>query len=278
MLFNPGLEDTFAEMIGVVTLHPSRRTRMDAVPFWPGLPSHPMDFAMDFLEDCIGGNIAMGPRHCPAHRRRCCPHEATTAWGSPRNFHPLLGDLSFLLTPRSGVPTCAKNDQNANAKSQTKEKESHEDCGFGVREDEHESLDAEVSKDLNKDEDKAWQYSVDVGGCDEVRAYTQDGLLVVEGRRRGSDSVSVRREISLPPHINPEKLKATLKKDGRLVLTTEDDTNLPSVTSVPVAEEDPKEASGSEGIAQEKENNQDEEANANESPQEKNEASRIDPL
>lgn len=253
---------------------------MDALPFWPGLPSHTMDFAMDLIGDCIGGSYALRPRQCLPHRGRCCPQEATPIWRPPRKCHPLFGDVSFLMAPRSGVPTCTKNGQNANTNSQTNKKKSCEDetrCkdGCGVREDERGSMNAEVNEDLHKrNENEVWQYDVDVSGCDEVRAYTQDGLLVVEGRRHGNGaSVNVRRETILPPHINPEKLKATLKKDGRLVLSTEGDTKPPLVTSIPVAKEDSKEALGDEGIAQEKENYQEEEANINESLREKSEAS-----
>lgn len=267
-------------------IHPSHRNGMDALSFWPGLSPHTMKFAMDLIEDCVGGSYMMGPRQCPTLRRRYCPHEGTPAWISPRNFLPLLNEVSFLLAPGSGTSTCTKNDQKTNTHNQSDKKGSCEEpkcctAKCGTPKDEQENASTTVSENLNKRSDeRPWQFSVDVGGCDEVRAFTQDGLLVVEGRGRNNDSsVTMRRVTKVPPHINPDKLKATLNKDGRLVLSTENDTKPPAVTSIPVSKEheDTKETPEGEGITDEaEENNQKDKTDVEGPSQEVEEASSID--
>merc|ERR1712198_623081 len=98
--------------------------------------------------------------------------------------------------------------------------------------------DTTVSKDCNKDKsnvDKGWQYSVDVGGCEKVRAFTERGMLTVEGRgRRGESTIMVRHVTTLPPHINTDTLTSTLKKDGRLVVSYKCGADTPAVTNIPI--------------------------------------------
>lgn len=70
----------------------------------------------------------------------------------------------------------------------------------------------------------SWQISVNVSGCDEVRAFTESGVLNVEGRRNKREQqqqpvMKVQHRTTLPIGVDPETLTATLTKDGRLIVS-----------------------------------------------------------
>lgn len=85
----------------------------------------------------------------------------------------------------------------------------------------------------DKDANKSWQYSVDVSGYDEVRAFVEDGMSMVEGRGQdGNSSVMVRHVTSVLSYVKTDALKATLKEDERLMLSSKSDTEAPAVTNI----------------------------------------------
>merc|ERR1712198_716735 len=202
----------------------------------------------------------MRPRGWSTPRVRCCPHGATPAWRSRGNCLPLLlNDLTSVLAPTSDTrrhgnthsgdnksqeestrsgdnKSQEESTRSGDNKSQEESTRSGAKCGCskdtGGRED------TTVSEDCNKDKsnvDKGWQYSVDVGGCEEVRAFTERGMLTVEGRgRRGESTIMVRHVTTLPTHINPDTLTSTLKKDGQLVVSYKCGPDTPAVTNIPI--------------------------------------------
>lgn len=68
-----------------------------------------------------------------------------------------------------------------------------------------------------------WQIGLNVSGCDEVRAFTESGVLNVEGRRNKREQqppvMKVQHRTTLPIGVDPETLTATLTKDGRLIVS-----------------------------------------------------------
>merc|ERR1712198_450245 len=219
-----GTTTTQNNMIGVMTLHPAQRNMMmETFPRWPGDDSDMMESVMDMMEGWNNAPRMMRPRGWSTPQVRCCPHGATPAWRSRGNCLPLLlNDLTSVLVPASDVTRSIKNtDQLTNNDNDTRR---HGNTHSGDNKSQEESTcsgakcgcskdtggreDTTVSKDCNKDKsnvDKGWQYSVDVGGCEEVRAFTERGMLTVEGRgRRGESTIMVRHVTTLPPHINPD--------------------------------------------------------------------------
>ena len=71
----------------------------------------------------------------------------------------------------------------------------------------------------NTSGESPWQFSVDMEGCDEVRAKTEGGMLMVEGRGSSDTSQQMVRYItSLPRHVSHDSLTARLS-NGRLTVT-----------------------------------------------------------
>lgn len=61
-----------------------------------------------------------------------------------------------------------------------------------------------------------WLFNVEVKDYDKVRATTESGMLIIDGERKCKDSrVMFRQVTSLPRHVNPDSLTATLK-EGQL--------------------------------------------------------------
>merc|ERR1712198_245180 len=268
-----GTTTTQNNMIGVMTLHPAQRNMMmETFPRWPGDDSDMMESVMDMMEGWNNAPRMMRPRGWSTPRVRCCPYGATPAWRSRGNCLPLLlNDLTSVLAPAS-VTRRHGNTHSGDNKSQkestrsgdnkSQEESTHsgdnksqeESTRSGDNKSQEESTrsgakcgcskdtggreDTTVSKDCNKDKSnvaKGWQYSVDVGGCEEVRAFTERGMLTVEGRgQRGESTIMVRHVTTLPTYINPDNLTSTLKKDGQLVVSYKCGADTPAVTNIPI--------------------------------------------
>merc|ERR1712198_765619 len=268
-----GTTTTQNNMIGVMTLHPAQRNMMmERFPCWPGDDSDMMESVMDMMEGWNNAPRMMRPRGWSTPRVRCCPYGATPAWRSRGNCLPLLlNDLTSVLAPAS-VTRRHGNTHSGDNKSQkestrsgdnkSQEESTHsgdnksqeESTRSGDNKSQEESTrsgakcgcskdtggreDTTVSKDCNKDKSnvaKGWQYSVDVGGCEEVRAFTERGMLTVEGRgRRGESTIMVRHVTTLPTYINTDTLTSTLKKDGHLVVSYTCGADTPAVTNIPI--------------------------------------------
>jgi len=165
----------------------------------------------------------------------------TPAWASLGHLLPLLDDTPLLIV-RSGDHTrsAKKSEENPKRKNLRKQDIQNNKCTNGKEKEQ--GVDTKDCKECSNEMKSAevWRYSVDVGGCDEVRAFTEDGLLVVEGRGRDSDSsVMVRHVTTLPPHVKAETLTAT-QKDGRLELSHKCDAVPPSVVNIPITKAEEK--------------------------------------
>ncbi|XP_047496702.1 uncharacterized protein LOC125044221 [Penaeus chinensis] len=221
-------------MLRVLDLHPTQRDIMDSF-----LARHDsmdaMDSVMDMMDDWDDRRWTMRPLHCLARRQRPCPY-ITPGWAS------LLDDAPLLFV-RSGENTWSDKKSEKNKLEKQKitqnDKKSHTRT-MKEKEQSAETTDRRECSNDKKSLEKVWRYSVDVGGCDEVRAFSEDGLLVVEGRGGDSDSsVMVRHVTTLPPHIKAETLTAT-QKDGRLVVSHKTDAIPPSVVKIPITKTEEK--------------------------------------
>merc|ERR1712198_774225 len=246
-----GTTTTPNNMIGVMTLHPAQRNMMmETFPCWPADDSDMMESVMDMMEGWNNVRRVMRPRGLSTPRGRCYPHGATPAWRPRENLLPLLlNDLTPVLAPASDNDTRRhRNTHSGDNKSQeestrsgdnkSQEESTRSGAKCGCSKDTGGREDTTVSKDCNKDNsnvDKGWQYSVDVGECEEVRAFTERGMLTVEGRgRRGESTIMVRHVTTLPTHINTDTLTSTLKKDGQLVVSYKCGADTPAVTNIPI--------------------------------------------
>jgi len=76
--------------------------------------------------------------------------------------------------------------------------------------------------DLNNtvsSQSEPWSVEVDMSGCDEVRAWTENGQIVVKGHSTKSHGfMAVQRVMTLPRHVRGETLTATLGREGTLTL------------------------------------------------------------
>jgi len=231
-------------MLRVLGLHPTQRDIMDS--FLARQDSvEAIESVMDMMDDWDDRSWTMRPRRCLARRQRSFPY-MTPAWASVRHLRPLLDDTPLLIV-RSGDHTrsAKKSEENLKRNKLDKENNTQNDkkCNSGRMEEKEKSVvtnDKNKCSNDNKSVEKVWRYSVDVGGCDEVRAFTEDGLLVVEGRGRDSDSsVMVRHVTTLPPHVKAETLTAT-QKEGRLELSHKCDAVPPSVVNIPITKAEEK--------------------------------------
>ncbi|XP_063609385.1 uncharacterized protein LOC134783435 isoform X2 [Penaeus indicus] len=190
------------------------------------------------MDDWDDRRWTMRPRRCLARRQRPCPY-ITPGWASLLDDAPLL-----IIGSGDDTRSAKKNEEHFKRNNTQKQKLTQNDkkSHTGTMKEKEQSVettDREISND-KKSLEKEWRYSVNVGGCDEVRAFTEDGLLVVEGRGRDSaSSVMIRHVTTLPPHVKAETLTAT-QKEGRLVLSQKSDAIPPSVVKIPITKAEEK--------------------------------------
>ena len=108
-------------------------------------------------------------------------------------------------------------------------------------------------------EKSPWQFSVDMKGCDEVRAMTERGMLVVEGRGSSENSRQmVRYMTSLPRHVTHDSLTASLN-NGRLTVTQKGEAQLEGqARTLPIDVQQKKAPESEEQQQQQKEQQQSE--------------------
>nr|XP_027214053.1 uncharacterized protein LOC113807085 [Penaeus vannamei] len=224
-------------MLRVLGLHPTQRDIMDS--FLARQDSmKAVESVMDMMDD---RSWTMRPRRCLARRQRSCPY-ITPAWRSLRHLRPLFDDTPLLIVSSGYDTRSAKSEQYPKKKNLKKQGETQNNKKCSNTKEKEQTVDTKDCKDCSNEmkSAKVWRYSLDVGGCDEVRAFTEDGLLVVEGRGRDSDSsVMVRHVTTLPPHVKAETLTAT-QKEGRLELSHKCDAVPPSVVNIPITKAEEK--------------------------------------
>ncbi|XP_042878182.1 uncharacterized protein LOC122257161 isoform X1 [Penaeus japonicus] len=229
-------------MFGIFPVAPRQRNTMAIHPLWAGDTWDMMESMMDEWNDA--GPI-MTRRPCPTCLATRYAHDTSPRWTSLLNRRPLLlRDVSSLLVPFSDI-SLHDNEQGQKNKEEQGSKQQRKTQGAQGNGQEAGPSTKESKKD--EDADKPWQYSVDVGGCDEVRAFVEDGMLMVEGRGQDGDaSVMVRHVTSVPSHVKPDALKATLKEDGRLLLSSKSDSEASAVTNISIYKLDQQDANQGE--------------------------------
>lgn len=188
-----------------------------------------IDKWMEILEPWSTGALVdeASPWSRPPTRTRCCPHACLLdrrLQAAPRQHFVILPNL--LTDPcfsderqarrEAGSPHeyMSSSRQNTSTLGGSREpscsRPAAGDCSAG-------KISSEPGK--TRGESSPWQFSVDMSGCDEVRALTEKGMLMVEGR--GSTDASqqmVRYITSLPRHVTHDSLTASLN-NGRLTVT-----------------------------------------------------------
>ncbi|XP_037795590.1 uncharacterized protein LOC119590923 [Penaeus monodon] len=228
-------------MLGVFPVIPRQRNSMAMLhPLWPGDAWGMMEPMMDEWND-VGTTTYRRPcPTCHGHGTRYT-YGASPRWTSLLSRRPLLlRDVSSLLVPFSDVSLRDKEEGGKDGEERPSgEQRKPQGAEGGGQEGPYSRKESEKDEDA----DKPWQYSVDVGGCDEVRAFVEDGMLMVEGRgQQGGSSVMVRHVTSVPPHVKPDALKATLKEDGRLLLSWKSDKDPPAVTNISIDKQERQDA------------------------------------
>lgn len=225
---------------------------MDLLNFSPDDASDMMESMMEVMDAWSDRGWTMRPQSCSScHGRgfRCTDTPVRRPFVECRPLN--LGDLLSPLEASAELSASRiKGDRDHN-------RHSHRNCpkdGGDVKQTPGapEGRGSGSDRGQGQDTDKPWQYSVDVGGCDEVRAYTESGMLMVEGRGRKSDSsMKVLYMTRLPPHIKTYALTATLKQDGHLVLRQpSSDAAVAGVTNIAITSDqeppEPQQASDKE--------------------------------
>jgi len=83
-----------------------------------------------------------------------------------------------------------------------------------------------------------WSISIDMNGCDEVRARNEENKIVVEGQAHGKRGfMTVKRIITLPSHFKGETLTATLDRNGKLTLSEPQTAKENKMTDTPLSKE-----------------------------------------
>lgn len=217
------------------------------------------DQMMDFLEPWADRDLLLGPRAWVRPRPRWCPYTCTANRSRrPTRRHivilPRLASDDD-ATPRSGrqcgrgapaessktkgkenttdnnLPgrkqaSCTCSDRNEHANSRKRQTSgssvSSEGCSSGALDNSgaRNSISSTSSTDaVDARRESPWQFSADMSGCDEVRAVTEGGMLMVEGRGSSDSSHRMMRYItSLPRHVSHDSLTARLS-NGRLTVT-----------------------------------------------------------
>lgn len=157
-------------------------------------------------------------------RTRCCPHSCLLE--HPRRTHqhrlPREPLQHFVILPNllsepirsDRHETGAKQSEEKGACSQQCQGKDAAGCQQAAS-----SKDSAESKSEKASGESPWHFSVDMNGCDEVRAMTDKGMLMVEGRGSSDHSQQMVRYItSLPRHVTHDSLTANLN-NGRLTVT-----------------------------------------------------------
>ncbi|XP_045111780.1 uncharacterized protein LOC123504921 [Portunus trituberculatus] len=180
---------------------------------------HLLDRWMEMSEPWSSGS------DLPLFSRRetpCCPHACTqhTPQRSGRQHFIILPSL-FTHRARSDRKDGGRESDNGTTGP---EQCQGKDAGSREQTPSATGGSKDVADSSRESEGKAngkcpWQFSVDVKGCDEVRATTEGGMLMVEGRGSSDTSRQMVRYItSLPRHVSHDSLTASLS-NGRLTVT-----------------------------------------------------------
>ncbi|KAK8387071.1 hypothetical protein O3P69_018018 [Scylla paramamosain] len=172
--------------------------------------------AEDFFEDDIMDTVmedwgtdrdfVFGPRAWVKPRQRWCPYTCVTCPRRPPRQH-------LVILPRLANEPMATSNQS---------------CGKGIHASSN-TKGKEQNSPSRKQTASTRNFSsdcVDMKDCDEVRATTENGMLMVEGR--GSSDTSrrmVRYITSMPRHVSHDSLAASLS-NGRLTVTQKAGTQL----------------------------------------------------
>ncbi|KAG7159868.1 hypothetical protein Hamer_G022093 [Homarus americanus] len=206
---------------------------MDPTPWWS-------EEASGMLEGWGGGGLVMRPGTWFRPQSRCCSYDD--------NFGRRFSMTRFLHSPLSSVGTVPPYHKNTNkcddsdkCTSNSKNTTSCHCKRTSVTNDDIPKTASVTSDDvtikINKgsdvssssassnkkagagDQKTPWQFVVDARGYEEVRAVTNSGMLTVEAKtNQGHTRMMGRYSTTLPPHVDPDTLTATLR-DGRLTVS-----------------------------------------------------------
>jgi len=178
-----------------------------------------------------------GRRHCRTH---CCGHS------NPLN---LFEQLIIEDTIRDA------HHVSNNHKENQCEKEGSEFSGVKNSLSEKEEIklneNVEATKPLPNDtvasQSEPWSVSIDMNGCDEVRARAEGNKIVFEGHTQNSEGfMTIKRVMTLPRNVKVEALSATLGKSGTLTLTETQANKENQVTDIQLLKENTQEFSNIE--------------------------------
>ncbi|XP_050728027.1 uncharacterized protein LOC127004409 [Eriocheir sinensis] len=199
---------------GFFAFHPSSHA-WDEFPMLGRRPGDLVDRWMEILEPWSTGALVSDSDFLSRPCTRCCPHTCLRDRPQPAARQHLIVIPRLLSQP-------SRSDQQEEGAEQQGKKEEPQQKGDKQQQQPAAATDAagEVSAGSGKAPGESpWQFSVDMSGCDEVRAMTDKGMLMVEGRGSSDTSQQMVRYItSLPRHVSQDSLSASLN-NGRLTVT-----------------------------------------------------------
>ncbi|XP_050727939.1 uncharacterized protein LOC127004363 [Eriocheir sinensis] len=193
-------------------------------------PGDMVDKWMEILEPWSTGALVGEPSpYCSRPRTLCCPH--TCLLDRPQTARHRLPRESlqhFVILPNLLSEPTRSEQEEGRARQSEKAAACSQKCQkkqAGSGQQAASSTDSAESKTSDKASGESpWHFSVDMSGCDEVRAMTDKGMLMVEGRGSSDTSQQMVRYItSLPRHISHDSLTANLN-NGRLTVTQKSGT------------------------------------------------------
>lgn len=197
----------------------------DDFPVMGRRPGHLVDKWMEILEPWSTGTLVDETiPYSPRPRTRCCPHSCLLdrPQRAPRR-QPRDSLQHFVILPNLLAEVTRSDEEKEGSGSSEKGASCSQQCHGKQASNGQQAAPNEDSVGNKKKSDKPcespWHFSVDMNGCDEVRAMTDKGMLMVEGRGSSDTSQQMVRYItSLPQHVRHDSLTAKLN-NGRLTVT-----------------------------------------------------------
>ena len=203
---------TMFDNTGFLTFNQFSHVREKFPPMEPG-PRHVLDKWMEISEPWSTGAMVTGFNPWSRPQAHCCPHAFML--GRPQRSCR----QHFVILPSScdhvGVDQKSEKGAALSIQCQGKDTARSEQTSSTTT-----GKDATACNSNDKTPEKfPWQFSVDMKGCDEVRATTKNGILMVEGRGTNDNSQQMVQYItSLPHHVSHDSLTASLVNNRLTVI------------------------------------------------------------